>query len=303
MILMYLLKKRLRRLRFFFNRIRGEYQIKRNYNSFRIIIPERHRGKIKFFKYIFSGIGLLSAFIIFDSVWIAFVFGFIIYVISSVLEKIAFQHAYAFIHPFPNFDMDHEQWRGVGFGYAAPPSGEYEIPIVSMIVGSLDYAKKLESLFLSWTNGKYKDEAKNVHITVVVLSSEEYIFFCHPNPKRPITESFFQSARDSLRNKSLEDEIAEHHVVLVLGKRCKIGKGSYFPEFRKRFGSGIPVSFDFILPQFDPLKKVDEIPSFVFFDFDIKDRKELTRKDFVYEMVYNYEHGGTWQGPAEKTSN
>jgi len=195
--------------------------------------------------------------------------------------------------------MDPEQWRGVGFGYVAPPNGGYEIPIVSMIVSSLDYAKKLESLFLSWTNGKYKDEDKNVHIIVVVLNSNEYIFFCYPNPKRPITERFFQSARDTLKKESLEDEIAEHHIALVLGKRCNIGKGSYFPEFRRRFGSGVSVAFDFILPPYDPLTKTKEIPSFVFFDFEIKDKSNLTRKDFVYEMVYNYEKGGVWQGAPE----
>jgi hypothetical protein len=294
------IKKRFRRLKFFFNRIRGEYLIKRKDKSFRVIIPERHRGKVKFFKYIFAAIGLFSAFIIFGSVWITFAFGFVIYVISLALEKISFQHVYAFIHPLPNFDMDPEQWRGVGFGYAAPPNGEYEVPIVSMIVSSLDYVKKLESLFLSWTNGKYEDEVKNVHMTVVVLNAEEYIFFCYPNPKRPITERFFQSARDTLKNKSLEDEIAEHHITLVLGKRCKVGKGSYFPQFRKRFGSGVPVAFDFILPPYDPLKKAEGIPSFIFFDFEIKDKSELTRKDFVYEMVYNYERGGTWQGPPEE---
>lgn len=160
--------------------------------------------------------------------------------------------------------------------------------------------KKLEKLFLSWTNGQYEDESKNIHITIVVLKPDEYIFFCYPNPKRPITERFFQSARDTLKNKSLEDEIAEHHIALVFGKRCKVGKGSYFPEFRKRYTSGVPVVFDFILPPFDPTKKATEIPSFVFFDFEIKDKSELTRNDFVYEMVYNYERGGKWQGPEEE---
>ncbi len=86
---------------------------------------------------------------------------------------------------------------------------------------------------------------------------------------------------------------------MVLGKRCYIGKGSYFQEFRKRFENGVPVAFDFILPPYNPISPTKEIPSFVFFDFEIKDKSELTRKDFVYEMVYNYEKGGSWQGPPE----
>lgn len=136
------LRKRLKRIKFFFNRIRGEYRIKRQGNSFRVIIPGRHRGKIKFLKYIFTVIGLLSAFVIFSSVWIAFLFGFIVYVVSLTLEKIAFQHEYAFIHPLPDFEIDPNQWLGTGFGHVVTPSGEYHIPIVSMIVSGLDYAKK-----------------------------------------------------------------------------------------------------------------------------------------------------------------
>ncbi|MDD5626758.1 MAG: hypothetical protein PHW01_01960 [Patescibacteria group bacterium] len=141
----------IRRLRLRFNRFRFEYQLRRKNKHFKIVIPEHHRGKIKFLKYFSTAITLLSAFIIFDSVWVAFAFGCVVYLISLLLEKTAFAHPHAFIHLLPDFELDPDKWVGVGFGYATPPGGKYNIPLVSMMITDLEYAKKLEGLFLKWT--------------------------------------------------------------------------------------------------------------------------------------------------------
>ncbi|MDD5626757.1 MAG: hypothetical protein PHW01_01955 [Patescibacteria group bacterium] len=135
-----------------------------------------------------------------------------------------------------------------------------------------------------------------MQIIVVVTKPNEYIFLCYPSPKRPIAQNFFQSARDKLRNSSLVDEVTEHHLTLVLGKRCEVGKDSYFPKFRSRYRSGIPVAFEFVLPPFDQPKPTPEIPAFIFFDFSIKDKSELTRKDFAYDAIWSFKRGGKWQG-------
>jgi hypothetical protein len=291
----------IRRLRLRLNRFRVEYQLRRKNKHFKIVIPERHREKIKFFKYLSTTIALLSAFIIFTSAWVAFVFGCVVYLISLLLEKTAFAHTYAFIHPLPDFELDPDKWIGVGFGYAVPPDGKYTIPLVSMMITDLEYAKKLESLFLKWTGGNYVDESKNVQIICVVTKPKEYIFLCYPSPKRPIAQRFFQSARDKLRSSSLVDEVSEHHLTLVLGKRCEVGEGSYFPTFRSRYRSGIPVAFEFILPPFDQPKATPGIPAFTFFDFSIKEKTELTRKDFAYDAIWSFKRGGKWQGPDRET--
>ena len=286
-----------RRITLFFNRIRERYQIRKDGKSFRIVIPNHQRKKVRFLKYIFTVVGLLSAFIVFGSVWVAFLFGLAIYLITLVIEKAVFMHPMVFIHALPDFEIDNNKWLGIGFGYASPPNREYDIPLVSMMITDLDYAKKIASLFLQWTNNSYKDEDKNVQIRIVATKSDEYIFLCYPNPKRPIASGFFDKAKQELRQTSLEDEIAEEHVTFVLGKRGAVGPTSYFPEFRRRYRDGVPVAFEFILPPFENPQATHEIPTFVFFDFGIKDKSELTRKDFAYGAIYSFEHGGEWQGP------
>lgn len=287
----------IRRLQLALNRLRFEFQLRRKNNRFKIIIPERHRDKIKFLKYATTIIALFSSFLIFSSVWVTFFIGLIIYLVSLLLEKTSFVHPHLFIHALPDFELDSNKWLGCGFGYIKSPNGDQVIPLVSMMITDLDYAKKIASLFLKWTGGEYADKDKNIQIIVVVTSPNEYIFLCYPNPKRPLARKFFQSARDRLRNKSLEDEVSEQHMTLILGKRCELGKNSYFPQFRARHRAGIPVAFDFVLPPFDTPSVTRDIPAFTFFDFTIKDKSELTRKDLAFDAVRSFRHGGTWQGP------
>lgn len=290
--------KILLRLRLLINRFRVQYTLRRK-GKFKIVIPEQHHKKIKLIKYFLTVLGLLSALIAFSSIWIGFLFGCALYLVSFLVEKIAFAHSHEFIHPLPGFEMDPEKWVGVGFRYAVSPDSKYSIPLVSMAVTDVGYAKKLESLFLKWTGGSYRDESKNIKVIVVLTKPDEYIFLCYPNPRNQEARSFFQRARDKLRNVSLEDEIAEKHLITVLGKRCKVGKGTYFPQFRQKYQPGIPVVFEFILPSTPP-EAISDIPNFVFFDFSIKDKSELTRKDLAYDAIRLFKYGGKWQGPTEE---
>lgn len=294
-----------RRITLWLNRLRSNYVIKKENGRVRAVIPEHYRKIVTYIKYFFTAVGVLSGLVVFSSIPISFGFGVLVFVISSMLELIVFRHSHLFVHSLPNFDLDNDKWVGCGFGYVIPADSEDQIPLVSIMITDLEYAKKLSSLFLSWTGGEYQDKDKNIQVTVVVIKPEEYIFFLYPNPKRPIASRFFQSARDKLRNKSLSDEVGEHHIALVLGKRCFAGSTSYFSQFRNRYRNGIPVMFDFILPPFDntPCATV-AIPSFVLFDFQIKEKNELTRRDFVYEMVERYQKiKGKWQGPPEMEPN
>lgn len=286
-----------RRATHFFNRIQVKYQIRKKGKFFRIAIPAQHCNKIRFLKYVFTIVSLFSAFVAFGSVFVAFLFGLFVYLITLLIEKTVFMHPVVFIHALPDFEIDINKWVGVGFGYSTLPNREYDIPLVSMIITDLNYAKKIASLFLQWTGNTYKDEAKNVQIRLVVTKPDEYIFLCYPNPKRPLAKKFFEKAKQDLRQTSLEDEIAEEHIAFVLGKRCFVDQNSYFREFRRRYRNDVPIAFEFILPPFENPQPIREILTFVFFDFSIKDKSELTRKDFAYGAIYSFEYGGKWQGP------
>src|SRR3990167_805737 len=109
-----------RRITLFFNRIRARYQIRKDGKSFRIVIPNHQRKKVRFLKYIFTVVGLLSAFIVFGSVWVAFLFGLAIYLITLVIEKAVFMHPMVFIHALLFLKINNKKWLGFVFVKASP---------------------------------------------------------------------------------------------------------------------------------------------------------------------------------------
>jgi hypothetical protein len=289
-----------RRAMLWFNRQRFGFGVRRRSRFFQVVVPDRHQKKVRYLKYFFAGVGLLSAFVVFQSVWYAFGFSLGLFFISLLLERTIFAHPAMFLHALPATGLDPDKWFGVSFGYARPPGGPVDIPLVGMMVADVDYAKKLERLFLSWTNGEYEDEKKNLRISVVVTGPREYIFLCHPSLKRPVAKRFFDGARKELRQTSLEDLIIECHGMIVLGKRCRLSPDSYFPEFRRRYSSGTPVMFGFYIPPFDEVRLCPGVSTFIIFDFSIKEKSALTRRDFEYDAIGDFEVGGKWQGPTEQ---
>ena len=283
-----------------FNQQRIGFGVRRRGRSFQIIVPHCYQKMVRYLKYFFAAVGLFSAFVVFQSVWYAFGFGLVLFLISLLLEKTIFAHAAMFLHALPATELDSDKWFGVSFGYTRPPGGPIDIPLVGMMVADVDYAKKLERLFLSWTNGEYQDEQKNIRISVVVTEPSEYIFLCFPSLKRPVVKHFFDQARQELRQTSLEDVIIEFHGMIVLGKRCRLSPNSYFPEFRRRYSPGTPVMFGFHIPPFDEVRFCSDVSAFVIFDFSIKEKSDLTRRDFEYDAIIDFEMGGKWQGPPEQ---
>lgn len=63
--------------------------------------------------------------------------------------------------------------------------------------------------------------------------------------------------------------------------------------------SGVPVMFGFLLPPFDEARFSPEPTPFIVFDFSIKDKEALTRRDFEYDAIGGFAVGGKWQGPPE----
>lgn len=264
---------------------------------FQVLVPFHRRKWIRSLKYIFALIGLFSAFLVFRSSLQAFLFSLLIFSLSSLIERIAFTRPAEFIHPLPSFAQDPDKWVGVGLGYAEAPDKSERVPTVGMILTDRQYATNCSNLVVSWVRGENDDNTRNVAIRLIVISPTEYIFFCYSNPNRPVTRRWFAHVRDKLRQTSLEDVIVEHHALLILGKRCAVGPESVFPRFRRMYQAGMPVVFGFYLPPFGRVSFAQGLPTFRIHDFAIQEKRSLTRRDLVFDLVSRFEEPAEYQGP------
>lgn len=264
------------------NRLRFQIRARRKGWRFELVLHESLKLFVGAIKVALTLVGLFSAFIAVQNVFVSFFFGLLVYAVTTAFERVVFTYNSFFVQPLPNFTIEPDKWLGVFFGYAEPSDRDVQIPMVGWIMSDADYARKVHSLLLTWSYGKFADEDKNICVSVIV-DGEDYVFFCYPSLTRKGVQTFHEEVEAERKKTSLTDEHNKLLAMLIFVKRYKITSTSYFPTFRKRYREGVPVLFRLVLLRSDG--KIEEIPGlkdFVLFTLKIKDRKDLTRKDMEF---------------------
>ena len=269
----------------YYDKLRYSFRIQKENKSFNIIIPERYKKFIKSIKFILTVIGLLSAYLVFESVHIAFLFGLLLFIIGWFFERFVFLYVALYIHPQPNFKLYPEKWIGNAFGYMALQDRDTDIQLVGAIFNDVEYAKNIQALLLSWTNGVYVDKEKNVLLSVI---SDElnYYFFIYPSYEQSYSKKKLKEFKKEI-HKIDKNGIAEfQYLTFILGRRFDITNKSYFPVFRKRYRDDVPYVYRFYYGKdISNVEAIENFRDFHFFNLKIKERKNLTRRDLEYGVL------------------
>jgi hypothetical protein len=264
-----------------------------------VAVPAYRKKSVSAFKFAVTFIGLISAFRAFGSVWYAFLFGLVLLLIGTVLERTIFVHFAGFIHALPLEEMDPSHWVGVSFGIAPDPNTGAECLGLAMVVTQKVYATRMSLLIRNWTGGVVDDLDANVGVSIVELDNSSYVFLCFPKMDRPVARKAFKEAKTELRKSSLEDQLAELHAISVFGKKCHLSPDSPYPEFAAKHRQGDPVVLRFGVPYQGAVLMFDDIPAVKIHAFRVVKKGDLTRKDFEKEAILPFMSGGDWQGPPE----
>ncbi len=272
------------------NRILFDFQIKRDGRIIKLILPGKFKRIVKALTGFLTLISLLSAFFIFQNVFIAFLFGLAIYGITTILEKIIFTYSSLYMHPLPDFEIEQEKWLGVFWGYAKDPTNEDEIPLIGFQFADEDYARKIYDLLLRWTLGNLSDKNNSIKLSVILTGDDSYVFYCYPSIERGTAKYFYDKAEKDLKKESPEDIPNRMAMMLILAKSFNIIEGSYFPTFRKRYKDGVPYLFQLGVSGSDgSIRQVSNTENFIFYNLKILDKTDLTRKDIEYDMLRIFE--------------
>ena len=265
------------------DRLRFSVRVQRLHGRLLLVVHERHRRAVRLIKYGVTFVGLAVAFVVFSSVWAAFAVALTLALLGHLTEYVFFSYRDLFVHPLPEFEICPEKWLGMGFGYASHPHGALEVPVVAMIVSDPTYARQLQDLFKLWCYGQTNDSARCISASVILQGPEEYYFLVYPSPERAGAKEFFRQAARRHRNEpALQDRLS---VQLVLAKGFRILGNSYLPTFRRRYQDGVPVIFQVsVLLKAEASMKVGE-NFFILHSLKIRDRADLTRRDFEYSFL------------------
>jgi len=266
------------------NRFRLNYRIQRKGKLFEIVVSENHKAFVKSLKFLFTIIGLFSAFIAFQTVFISFLLGLFIFIISWTLERILFSYPTLYVTPFADFEIEPGKWLGTTWGYSTTEKREFEIPVVGILLSEKEYAQKIYSLLLRWSFGQLRDKDKNICVSAIIDNDDSgYTFFCYPNYNRVPAKYFHEHLEKNMPERTVH---SPNFLMQVFWKSCSIPKESYFPTFRKRYTNGVPIMFQLhILDKNGKPIIAEGTQPFFLFSLKIKYRKELNREDLEYDML------------------
>jgi len=268
------------------NRLRINFQIEKTPKFYRIVIHEKLKPVFKWLKIILTAIGLSAAFYTFENSLYSFLFAFSVWALITFIERTIFIFNSLVVLPQLTYEHEPERLLGASFGFAVPQGEAIEIPVVGFVVKDEEYARQLHETLLYWTNGETRDEKCNICLSAIVLNSKEYVFLCYPNMESESVKKFHKKVEAKRKETSLTDTHIPLFALTILGKRCQIGAGSYFPTFRQRHQDGTPVLFQICMPdKKGEVKNIEGVSDFIIFNLKIRDRKDLTRKDIEYDFL------------------
>ncbi len=271
----------------FFDRFRYSFRFQKSGRFFNIIILEKYKSYIKNIKFIITLVGLFSAYIVFNSVHIAFIFGLILFLIGWFFERFIFLYSTLYLHPHPSFRLYPNKWIGCLFGCIVPAGNkDIELPLVGATYNDIEYAKNIHSLILSWTHGEYDDNKKNVLLSVII-DKDKYYFFIYPNYENEYAQKKLKKFKKRIKKMDINGVAEFQYLTFILGRRFDISDKSYLPVFRKKYRNGnTPFIYKFYYAQ-DVSKQemINDLRDFIFYNLKIKERKNLTHKDLEYSLL------------------
>lgn len=271
--------------RLLLNRLRFTIGITHTKHFFLIILFEKYKPVVRIIRFTLTLIGLFSAFLVFQSIIYAFLFGLLIYGLSTLFERTVFSYRTMYVHILPDFKIQNDKWVGCLFGYGETPDHRIAVPIIGMALSEEDYARSIHRLLMQWTMGEPNDLNKNVTVKVVVTNPTEYIFYVYPNILKTSATVFYGEVDEERKKDSLTDIQHRFAVMFVLGKSCQIFEGSSFARFREVYQAGCPVHFQIQVQSEDGrTSPIPDLEDIIIHDFSIQNIDELTRKDLEYDL-------------------
>ncbi len=178
-------------------------------------------------------VGILSAFVVFQSVFVAFGFGVLLHFITLGLEKTAFScHHRRTCFPLPAFSLPLSEWLGMAFGWASSPGMDGRIALVAMQVADTG-AQRLSDLFWRWIEDDPNNEADRVQASVVFLDDTHYRIFLYPKFSSPEMEERYAELECQAAPTSLDDVHDQLLVMCVLKQGVHHSPDLYPPRVHR----------------------------------------------------------------------
>ena len=187
------------------------------------------------------------------------------------------------LQPFPDFEVDYDQWLTNGYFLLNPEIKDHEgyLNYFGPAYADKEYAIKFFNYIRSWNQNKDTDEDNNICVSFIIESDVSYSTYLYANPDRKWLEPMFSEYQNAMKLEKYGKSQQSTILQMVFWKNLKMVKGMFFTQFIENQKS----DEEFYLVPFY-LEKDRPIPiqelRVLKINYKIKGRSELTEKDVEY---------------------
>ncbi len=247
-----------------------------------LVIHEKYEKKCKNFLRILAIISILSSVIIFPTWLMSLGFSILIFIIEYLFEKSIFIYSSIFIQPPPNFTIDGERWRGMGY-LISDSNNLNKLSLIGPAFDSKEYAQKIFTLFKAWNYNNVEDVEDNIKLSFIIEDEKNYSTYIYPSFERKIIKDFHKKVEKENELKKFGKEHNPSIMALILCKIFPYSKKSFLNQFTEGQKNKEAFLFTAFLYNKDgSFSLITEIDPIIKFHYKFKHRKDLQKKEYEY---------------------
>lgn len=248
----------------------------------KLIVHEKFEKPVKWVLRILTVIGIATSFLTLPY-WGGIIMTFVLFGIEQFLERTLFEYSVMILQPFPDFEIEYDQWLTNGYLLLNPEIENHDgyLNYFGPAYADKDYAIKFFNYIRSWNQDNDKDEENNICISFIIESDVSYSTYLYANPDRKWLDPMFSEYQKSMQLEKYGKQQQSMVMQMVFWKNLKMKQGMFFHQFREQQKNDEPFYFvPFYLENGNPIP-VQELRVWKT-DYKIKGRSELTPNEIEF---------------------
>lgn len=248
----------------------------------KLIIHEKFEKPVKWVLRILTVIGIAASFLTLPY-WSGIIMTFVLFGIQQLLEKTLFEYSVMILQPFPDFEIEYDQWLTNGYLLLNPEIKNHDgyLNYFGPAYADKDYAIKFFNYIRSWNQDNDKDEENNICISFIIENDVSYSTYLYANPNRKWLNPMFSNFQKSMRLEKYGKQQQSMVMQMVFWKNLKMKQGMFFHQFRNQQKNNQPFYFvPFYMDNGNPIP-VERLRVWKT-DYKIKGRSELTPDEIEF---------------------
>jgi len=177
----------------------------------KIILHEKFETKVKWTLRVLTFVGVGTSVISLPPLYsLLLSIGLLLF--EQFLERILFEYTVFIVQPFPDFEIDYEQWLTNGYLF---PNSAYKDELLNHfgpVYMTKEYAIKLFTYLKSWNLDNADDNDNNICLSFVLENDNSYTTYLYANPDRKWLDTMF----DEYIEKSKYEKYGKQQQSLVM---------------------------------------------------------------------------------------